>query len=291
MSNLLQGEHRTHLNGLNLWRRVSGRGPVCLAPSPAWGASSDYLFRTLSPLDAFFTMVYLDTRGTGRSQCPETPEAYTWPNLTADLDALRRDLQQDRVWLFGHSYAGAQAMQYALEHSDHVEGLILVDTHPADDSEFQDDLTARRQARQQEPWYLEAARGWEMEPRTSAELEQMLQICLPFYFADQKNLKRNAPAFAAMTASIPAWQAESQRSPFSLVDRLPEIRVPTLIVVGTDDFICSPRQARRLHQGIPNSKLLLIEAAGHFPWMEQPEAFYDGLQGFLPALGYTKGES
>ena len=93
MKELQPGEFKTTLNGLDLWYRVSGRGPACLCPSPAWGPSSDYLFRSLEPLDELFTMVYLDTRGTGRSQRPEAPEAYDWAHLTADVEALRRHLQ------------------------------------------------------------------------------------------------------------------------------------------------------------------------------------------------------
>lgn len=45
-------------------------------------------------------------------------------------------------------------------------------------------------------------------------------------------------------------------------------------------------QAQRLHLGIPCSKLLLIEDAGHFIWIEQPEVFFTGISKFLPELGY-----
>lgn len=286
MSQLQPGEFMVSLNDLNLWYRVSGHGPVCLAPSPAWGASSDYLFRSLEPLDDLFTMVYLDTRGTGRSERPEALEAYTWERLTADLEALRRHLQQEQVWLLGHSYAGAQVMQYSLDHPRHVQGLILVDTYAGDDAEAQEDVNRRREARQHELWYGEADRAWKSAPRTDTELGQMFQTILPFYFVDQAKRERNAAVFAAMMASIQAWRGEGQRTPFSLLDRLREIQAPALIVVGAGDFICSPRQAQQLHWGLPNSKLLLIEEAGHFPWMEQPEAFYQGLRQFLPVLGY-----
>lgn len=286
MKILQQGEFKTRLNGIDLWYRVSGRGPACLAPSPAWGASSDYLFRSLEPLEELFTMVYVDTRGTGRSERPKAPEAYGWADLTADLEALRDHLEQALLWLMGHSYAGAQAMQYALQHPEHVQGLMLVDTHAADDQEYQVDMIQRSHARQHESWYREAAQAWDAEPRTDADLEQMLEAVLPFYFVDQEKRERNMATFAAMSASIQAWRSVSQRSPFSLVDRLSEIQASTLIVVGAGDFICSPRQAQRLHRGLPNSKLLLIEEAGHFPWMEQPEAFYGGIRQFLPSLGY-----
>lgn len=60
------------------------------------------------------------------------------------------------------------------------------------------------------------------------------------------------------------------------------------IVVESDDFVCSPVQAQRLHLGIQCSKLLLIEEAGHFLWIEQPEAFFSGTRKFLPALGHER---
>src|SRR5216683_8286267 len=57
---LAPGEFTAELNGLKLWYKVSGNGPVCLIPTPAWGPSSDLWFRTLKPLENTFTIVYLD---------------------------------------------------------------------------------------------------------------------------------------------------------------------------------------------------------------------------------------
>src|SRR5262245_55475796 len=68
------GEFTAELNGLQLWYKVSGAGPVCLMPTPPWGASSVMCFRTLKPLEENFTVVYLDSRGTGRSQRAGSPK-------------------------------------------------------------------------------------------------------------------------------------------------------------------------------------------------------------------------
>lgn len=65
---LSQGEFTAELNGLKLWFKVSGTGPVCLMPTAPRSPSSDIYFRTLQPLEKMFTLVYLDCRGTGRSQ-------------------------------------------------------------------------------------------------------------------------------------------------------------------------------------------------------------------------------
>ena len=64
--------------------------------------------------------------------------------------------------------------------------------------------------------------------------------------------------------------------------RLALVRAPALIVVGDRDLVASPKAAARLHLGLAGSKLLLVEDAGHFPWLEQPAAFFGD---FLDALG------
>jgi pimeloyl-ACP methyl ester carboxylesterase len=62
--------------------------------------------------------------------------------------------------------------------------------------------------------------------------------------------------------------------------------IPTLVVVGNADFVCPRSEAEYLHREIAYSKLLAIENAGHFHWLEQPQQFFDGIRTFLPKLGY-----
>ena len=68
---------------------------------------------------------------------------------------------------------------------------------------------------------------------------------------------------------------------WDLTPRLGEIFAPTLIVVGKDDFICPPSQAKIMHEGIPNSELVVFESSGHFTHVEEPEAFFDTVRGWL----------
>ena len=103
---LENGEFTARLNGLELWYKVSGAGPVCLFPAPGWGPSSDLYLRTLNPLENLFTIVYLDTRGSGRSQQPPQRMDYKYGQFSADLEALRLHLGQKQVWVMGHSMGG-----------------------------------------------------------------------------------------------------------------------------------------------------------------------------------------
>jgi pimeloyl-ACP methyl ester carboxylesterase len=145
---LKNGEFTAKLNGLDLWFKVSGAGPVALFPGPAAGPSGDLYASSLKPLEKYFTVVYLHTRGSGNSQRPPTLKEYRYADFVADLDALRRHLQQERVWLIGHSLGGMLVMQYAIAHPNHCQGLVILDSIPAvADKEHQSDMEARLEAR------------------------------------------------------------------------------------------------------------------------------------------------
>lgn len=69
------------------------------------------------------------------------------------------------------------------------------------------------------------------------------------------------------------------------LDRLAGLSLPSVIVTGDDDFICSSTQAMRIHVRLKASKLVVIERAGHFPWLEQPETFFTQLEIALRHVG------
>lgn len=64
---------------------------------------------------------------------------------------------------------------------------------------------------------------------------------------------------------------------------LPRIKRPTLIVWGREDAIAPPECGERYHQGIADSRLIVLDACGHYPHLEQPQAFTDAVLAFLSA--------
>ena len=68
---------------------------------------------------------------------------------------------------------------------------------------------------------------------------------------------------------------------WDLTPRLGEISLPTLILVGRDDFICPPSQAKIMQERIPNSEMVVFEESGHVPYVEEPEAFFEAVRGWL----------
>jgi proline iminopeptidase len=281
------GEFRAKLNGLDLWYKVSGRGPVCIMPSPGWGPSSDLYFRTLKPLEKDFTIVYLDTRGSGRSERPASATEYTWDHLVADLEALRTHLKQEKVWLMGHSEGGMQILHHASRHPDRVSGLILLASAAAIPPGHQLGLMARLMRRKDEPWFAVASKVYAAgPPKTDEEMAAGIEKLMPAYWADPARIEKHREHLAATSMSVAASRGsnESKRLPFDLTGELKNVKAPALIVVGDKDLFCPPSSARQMHLCLPNSKLLLIEDCGHFPWLEQAEEFDTQVRQFLQAL-------
>lgn len=286
-----QGEFRTQLNGLVFWYRIAGRGLICILPMPGWGVSIQYL-EELRRLEELFTVVYLETRGTGRSEAPATTAEYGWGQFTMDIEALRQHFRQERIWLLGHSQGGMMILHYALTHLEHVLGLLLIDSAPGYDAEWVRESRARaEQYGQGALWERITNAILVAPPATEYELQALdneSALVAPCYWHDLANTEKHGAAFAATTTALQPYQgvAHSHLADFDFVSRLPDIPAPTLIVVGASDGVTSLSQSQRLRLGLTNSKLLVIEKAGHFPWLEEPEAFFAGIQAFLPALGY-----
>jgi len=70
-----------------------------------------------------------------------------------------------------------------------------------------------------------------------------------------------------------------------VVSRLGEIDVPTLILGGRRDLFCPPSQAERMRRGIRGSELIVFEQSGHYPFVEEAEAFRQAVRGWLARAG------
>ena len=287
-ASISNGEFTAQINGLKLWYKVSGKGPVCVHPTPGWGPSSELYFMKLKPLESMFTMVYLDTRGCGRSEQPDL-NAYAMKDFVADIEGLREHLGVERMWLMGHSDGGPMILNYAFEYGGHVEGMILVDA-PVGNTSKSNERIQLMQLRKNEPWFGDAFKAFQKMPTTQKEFETYINTILPFFFSSTANLEKNRDVFEKTSLSFHAQRGRGQSDQASadLAAFLPHMKIPTLILVGNDDFICTPSAAEYLHAQIPSSKLLIIKNAGHFPWLEQPEEFFDSIQSFVLTPDHQK---
>ncbi len=231
--------------------------------------------KSLLPLEKDFALIYLDTRGAGRSEAPAKASGYAFSHFLDDLETLRLHLRLDRWMIFAHSDASLQAMAYAIEHPKACRGLFIVDgTLNIDDKELAADTRARVKKLSQEPWFAVADKASKREPRSDDEFRKsFLCLQLPLYFASYDAAMKARRYFSSSTYHIEAFAYDDHTPKFS-PKKLAQILVPTAVFEGDRDVITTPLEAIRLDRGIANSTLFMIRNAGHFPWLEQRDAFF-----------------
>src|ERR1700722_20179646 len=115
-------------NGVMIYYYPLGRGKPLLILHGGPGASHDYFLPYLLPLARHNQLVFIDERGSGRSEKLEDASKYTVENMVDDVEALRRGLNLGKISLLGHSYGGALAQAYALKYQKNLSHLVLAST-------------------------------------------------------------------------------------------------------------------------------------------------------------------
>jgi pimeloyl-ACP methyl ester carboxylesterase len=266
-------------DGLSLWYKISGRGPGLLVPTPGWGASVDMYMKSLTPLEKDFSVIYLDTRGAGRSDGPAKSSGFAFPLFLADLETLRVHLQLDRWFIFAHSDAGLQALGYAIKHTKVCRGLFIVDgaTNLLSDKESNADDKARMKKLSHRPWFVAAMKAQRKIDNPNISDENFKYIFLgdlfPLYFASYEAAVKARHYFSASTYRV-KHNKYDKYAPHFEIKQVTKIQVPTAVFEGDGDVITTPLEAIILERSLPNSTLFMIRNAGHFPWLEQRETFF-----------------
>jgi proline iminopeptidase len=233
----------------------------------------------LSPLAERAQLVYFDHRGQGRS-ARGPKESYTLDNNVEDMEALRQHLGLDRIAVLGTSYGGMVAMAYALRYQQHVSHLILVVT--AASHRFLDRarqiLAERGTERQKE--VCEALFAGKME--SEEQLREFFEVMGPLYSITH-DPEKEADSRARTIYNHEAINAAfgGFLRTYDLTPRLPEIKVPTLVIGGRHDWICAPEFSEEIARLIPGADLRIFEQSGHSVRADEPQALLDVILGFL----------
>jgi len=198
-----------------------------------------------------------DRRGYGRSDSPNAP----FINFE-DLFALMTALEVEHASLVGCSSGSLLAIEFALEHPDMVSSLVLVGPIVSGFgfSEHFRTRGGRGQPNRDTPVdqkieYWTATDPWIMAPENTAARKAM------------RNLMVENPQNLTGSGTFARWPG------FSCMGRLPEVEVPTLIVVGEADIPDVHSHAGVIQSGIEDSRHVVLINSGHLAHFEVPEAF------------------
>ncbi|MFD0367545.1 alpha/beta fold hydrolase [Streptomyces sp. NPDC127114] len=286
----------TSYDGTTLAFRIVGEGPplLCLPGGP--GRAAAYL-GDLGGLSAHRTLILPDTRGTGASAMPADLATCRVDRLVADVEALRRHLALDRVDLLGHSAGGSLAMLYAAGHPDRLNSLTLVAPSfaavglPSDTGA--EEVIAARAA---EPWHAEAvtAHGHMRTAKTFAEAAPHRFAFEPLMYGRWDDAARAHAAADPAQRSLPVsehYYKDYTPDTDELRHRLNALPCPTLLIAGEVDLWPTARSAADAASLFPKVTLGVQRSAGHYPWLDGPQAFTTTVERFLSAADRTHSHS
>jgi len=228
-----------------------------------------------------------DQRGAGKSQ-PKDPKAVTLDATLADLEALRKELGLKRWTVWGCSWGGMLALDYASKHPGSVKALVLVGSGGPSWASFTqafgDNMAARTTSDERA-----AQRYWSRPDVVARDPElasaEWLKAMLPSQFYDRSKV------FAAQALFKPGRHyynedageyinpAFEQGAP-ARIEALKKLDIPALILHGRQDPM--PESVALENQKLlKGSHLVWLDRAGHWPWLEQPEAMEKALLEFL----------
>jgi proline-specific peptidase len=279
--------------GYKVWYRVVGDGEtpgksplLCLHGGP--GATHDYLEPLEETAATGRRVIFYDQLGAGNSDHPHNPSLWTVPLFVEELGVVREALGLERVHILGQSWGGMLGMEYALTQPPGLASLIVADS-PASMPQWVAEanrLRAELPSDVQEKLLQHEAAGTTDDPAYQ-------EAVLVFY---GRHLCRLDPwpdclnrSFEKLAEDPEVYNTMNGPSEFhvigvikdwDIVNRLGEIRVPTLVISGRYDE-ATPAIAGTVHRGIPGSEWILFENSAHMPHLEETERYLRVLTSFL----------
>jgi len=286
-------------HGALIYYQIVGRGKPLVIVHGGPGASHDYFLPWLLPLMRSNKLVFIDERGSGKSSKLDDPRQYTIANMVEDLETVRQALGLGKISLLGHSFGGALVQAYALKYQKNLSHLILGSTF-ASTAELNDAL-ARMKADmdpkdRERVNALESAglfgKGqlWEhgRYPEEYAKLAWGIGY-FPYVYYNRPdpnydpvslNTSTAWDVYREMWGSDGEFIVDGNLKEVEYVNRLSEIKVPTLIIVGEHDE-SDPKMSREMHEKIAGSQLVILPKSGHMTFVDQPETFLKAVGDFV----------
>lgn len=229
-----------------------------------------------------YRVISFDQRGHGKTS---DTAPYTFEQLADDVEELRKVFCGDRKCIvIGGSFGGMIAMTYAIRHPDSLSKLVLRGTAPSHETE-DDAIEIVKQRRHLVPSLSLEMIDKLFSDRVESDLEfRLLWLAIqPLYsenFDPQAAFERTRDMDVHVESHNALYTPEAKAG-YDVRARLGEIKAPTLIVVGLNDWICPPGQSRIIAERIAGSKLVEVPDANHAVHIQAKEIVLPLIRDFL----------
>jgi pimeloyl-ACP methyl ester carboxylesterase len=245
--------------GVNIHYEVYGNGPPLIL-THGYSSTSAMWQGQIAALSKHHKLVLWDMRGHGLSDYPGDPAAYSEVQTVGDIAALLDAVGTETAIVGGLSLGGYMSLAFHRAHPERVRALLIIDTGPG----FKKD---------------DAREAWNKRARDTGDRfdREGLEVLKTSSAERASVTHRNARGLALAARGMLA-QRDAR-----VIESLPDIRVPSLVVVGADDtpfLAASDYMAAK----IPGAQKVVIPNAGHAVNIDQPQAFIDAVLPFLDHL-------
>lgn len=277
-------EALVEVNGTELFVKRMGAGEPIVVVHGGPVMEHGYLLPHLEPLADDYELIFYDQRLSGRSAGTTEPESVRVATFVDDIEALREELNLGKIHLMAHSWGGMLAINYAIRYGDNLRSLILLDSMAASSELWQAEQAAlgeriTPEARSEMTAFRETEAFRQREPEAIAT---MLRMSFRGQFADAAKLDlldlyvpndyvSRSSQFGAMMVDLES---------FDLHADLASVTIPALVLYGADE-LGATLGGTALAEALPNATYALIPNAGHFPFIENPTAFFAAIRNFL----------
>jgi len=276
-----------------VWTKRVGSGPVkVLLLHGGPGFTHDYLEAMESFLpQAGIEMYYYDQLGVGNSDIPDDPKLWTLPRYLTEVEEVRRGLGLDHFVLYGQSWGGMLAMEYALNYQQHLRGLVISNMCAGIQSYLNYTASLKKKLLTSELLTrfngLEAAKDYgnpeymriameELYPKMICRLQPWPEpVTRSFRLSNQKiyNQMQGKSEFE-VTGNLRDWERW---------DRLHEIKVKALTIGAVYDEM-DPDDMRKMARLMPNATCAICPNGSHLALWDDQAVYFRHLLGFLATV-------
>jgi 3-oxoadipate enol-lactonase len=218
-------------------------------------------------------LIMPDNRGSGRTRVPQDDEDRTPQRLAGDVRALTDGLKLERFHLMGGSFGGTIVQEFALAHPERLRSLIIACSHFGGKDRVKPPAGLREiRVRGAAPNATEQERQAALETLFHPETIRLRPEVVRKYDEDKRRFPHSKEELARRDKGI---------ATFDTSERLRHLKVPTLVIHGSQDVLVPTENASLLAKRIPGAELVIIQGAGHHFYSEQPASSARAILDFL----------
>ncbi len=247
------------------------------------GAHHEYLLPQMLTLASRSELLFYDQRGGGRSRT-DNPTPITWQVHVEDLGRVVQELGVHPLTLVGYSWGAMLAILYTLEATKRhtltpPHRLVLIDPAPLSRrwrDEFEAEFVRRQGGPEVARLRAELAASGLKETDPAAYRQRTFELSVAGYFSHPERARDLTPFRVTGRVQQSVWESLGD---FDLIPLLSAIDVPTLLVHGWADPI--PVESTLAAARALRARCVVLEASGHVPYVEQPDALFGAIEQFL----------